>query len=179
VDRKTVKRYVRAGIEAALVRNGDEAQLTDELSGQVCERVRPHRPDGHGAGWEVLRAHPRRPRAVRPDSHFLMASTESASFSVANVHERFPRTRLSRGYARCPAIQTCRRFQPSSRFRAWTRTGRGVPLISPPFAPFTPAVWRHGDGGGHRRRVVGSMSGMIKELPAAADPLVRRARTPS
>jgi hypothetical protein len=56
VDRKTVKRYVMAGTEAGLVRDGDEAQLTDALMGQVCERVRPHRPDGHGAGWEALRA---------------------------------------------------------------------------------------------------------------------------
>jgi transposase len=57
VDRKTVKRYVTAGVEAGVVRDGDEAQLTDGLIGQVCELVRPHRPDGHGAGWETLRAH--------------------------------------------------------------------------------------------------------------------------
>jgi hypothetical protein len=57
VDRKTVKRYVTAGVEAGLVRDGDEAQLTDGLIGQVCELVRPHRPDGHGAGWETLRDH--------------------------------------------------------------------------------------------------------------------------
>jgi hypothetical protein len=57
VDRKTVKRYVTAGVEAGLVRDGNEAQLTDGLIGQVCELVRPHRPDGHGTGWETLRAH--------------------------------------------------------------------------------------------------------------------------
>ena len=57
VDRKTVKRYVTAGTEAGLVRDGNEAQLTDEVIGQVCERVRPHRLDGHGAGWETLRVH--------------------------------------------------------------------------------------------------------------------------
>jgi hypothetical protein len=57
VDRKTVKRYVTAGAEAGLIRDGNEAQLTDGLIGQVCELVRPHRPDGHGAGWETLRAH--------------------------------------------------------------------------------------------------------------------------
>jgi transposase len=56
VDRKTVKRYVTAGVEAGLVRDGDEGQLSDDLIGRVCERVRPHRPDGHGAGWETLRA---------------------------------------------------------------------------------------------------------------------------
>jgi transposase len=58
VDRKTVKRYVTAGVEAGVVRDGgDEGQLTDGLIGVVCERVRPHRPDGHGPGWERLRAH--------------------------------------------------------------------------------------------------------------------------
>jgi hypothetical protein len=57
VDRKTVKRYVTAAVEAGLVRDGDEGQLTDGLIGQVCELVRPHRPDGHGAGWETLRSH--------------------------------------------------------------------------------------------------------------------------
>lgn len=57
VDRKTVKRYVTAAAGAGLVRDGDESQLTDGLIGQVCELVRPHRPNGHGAGWETLRAH--------------------------------------------------------------------------------------------------------------------------
>lgn len=57
VDRKTVKRYVTAGEEAGVVRDGNEGQLTDGLIGQVCELVRPHRRDGHGAGWETLRAH--------------------------------------------------------------------------------------------------------------------------
>jgi hypothetical protein len=56
VDRKTVKRYVMAGTEVELVRDGGEAQLSDGLVGLVCERVRPHRPDGHGVGWEALRA---------------------------------------------------------------------------------------------------------------------------
>ena len=58
VDRKTVRRYVAAGgRRAASVRDGGEDQLNDELIGQVCERVRPHRPDGHGAAWATLVAH--------------------------------------------------------------------------------------------------------------------------
>ena len=57
VDRKTVRRYIGAATECGVVPDGDEAQLTDELIGQVCERVRPHRPDGHGEGWAVLKAH--------------------------------------------------------------------------------------------------------------------------
>ena len=56
VDRKTVRRYVAAACECGLIRDGDEQQLTDELLGLVCERVRPHRPDGHGEGWTLLQA---------------------------------------------------------------------------------------------------------------------------
>jgi transposase len=54
VDRKTARRYIAAGIGAGLERNGDESQVTDELLGLVCEAVRPARPDGHGASWQVL-----------------------------------------------------------------------------------------------------------------------------
>ncbi len=54
VDRKTARRYIAAGIEVGLERNGPESQLTDEVIGQVCEAVRPCRPDGHGAAWQVL-----------------------------------------------------------------------------------------------------------------------------
>ena len=54
VDRKTARRYITAGLGAGLVRNGDEAQLTDELIGIVCEVVRPTRPDGHGDAWRRL-----------------------------------------------------------------------------------------------------------------------------
>ncbi|CCK64981.1 hypothetical protein [Mycobacterium canetti] len=48
VDRKTAVRYVDAALEAGLVRDGGEEQLTDELIGQVVEAVRPGRPNGHG-----------------------------------------------------------------------------------------------------------------------------------
>lgn len=54
VDRKTARRYIAAGIAAGLVRNGDEAQLSEELIGRVCEAVRPSRPDGHGEAWRLL-----------------------------------------------------------------------------------------------------------------------------
>jgi len=56
VDRKTARRYIAAAVELGLLRNGDESQLTDELVGQVCEAVRPSRPDGHGATWQLLLA---------------------------------------------------------------------------------------------------------------------------
>ncbi len=48
IDPKTVRRYVTAALELGLGRDGDESQLTDELIGHIWERVRPHRPDGHG-----------------------------------------------------------------------------------------------------------------------------------
>jgi len=54
VDRKTARRYVAAAVEAGLARDGGPGQLTDELVGQVAERVRPARPGGHGQGWEAL-----------------------------------------------------------------------------------------------------------------------------
>jgi transposase len=39
VDRKTARRYVQAAEEAGLVRDGGEAQLSDELIGQVVQAV--------------------------------------------------------------------------------------------------------------------------------------------
>src|SRR5437867_2541969 len=57
VDRKTVGRYVAAARDNGLARDAGEKQLTDELIGRVCEVVRPHRRDGHGAAWETCRAH--------------------------------------------------------------------------------------------------------------------------
>jgi transposase len=55
VDRKTARRYVAAAQEEGLAREADPATaLSDELVGAVVERVRPVRPDGHGAGWEAL-----------------------------------------------------------------------------------------------------------------------------
>lgn len=54
VDRKTARRYITAAVDLGVDRNGSEEQLTDELIGQVVERVRPHRPDGHGQAWRTL-----------------------------------------------------------------------------------------------------------------------------
>lgn len=56
VDRKTIRRYVAAATDAGLVRVGGEDQLTDQLMAAVCERVRPHRPDGRGAAWRTVAA---------------------------------------------------------------------------------------------------------------------------
>lgn len=54
MDRKTVRRYVAAAIDAGLDRAGGEEQPNDELLGSVCEKVRPHRPAGRGAAWGLL-----------------------------------------------------------------------------------------------------------------------------
>jgi transposase len=54
VDRKTARRYVAAGQEAGLRRDGGEEQLTDELIGAVVAAVRPARASGHGQAWEDL-----------------------------------------------------------------------------------------------------------------------------
>ncbi len=57
VDRKTARRYVEAASALGLERSGGDDQLTDELIGAVCEAVRPVRPAGHGAAWELLGSH--------------------------------------------------------------------------------------------------------------------------
>jgi hypothetical protein len=54
VDRKTARRYVEAGVALGLDRDVGEGQLTEALIGGVCEAVRPARPNGHGAPWELL-----------------------------------------------------------------------------------------------------------------------------
>jgi len=54
VDRKTVRRYLAAGQELGLVRDGGEQQLSDEFLGSVVEKVRPRRSDGRGRAWGLL-----------------------------------------------------------------------------------------------------------------------------
>src|SRR5262245_35684128 len=54
VDRKTVRRYVEAAQAAGLRRDDDVSAVDDGLIGEVADAVRPARPDGHGAAWELL-----------------------------------------------------------------------------------------------------------------------------
>jgi hypothetical protein len=77
VDRKTVRRYIGATVACGLVRDGGEEQLTDELIGQVCELVRPHRPDGHGAAWATLKSNHDQLKSWLVDEHL----------TVVKVHE--------------------------------------------------------------------------------------------
>jgi transposase len=63
VDRKTARRYVAAAEAAGLRRDSGVEAVTDELVGAVVEAVRPARPNGHGASWELLVAHEKQIRA--------------------------------------------------------------------------------------------------------------------
>jgi transposase len=54
VARMTARNYIAAAIAHGLDRGGGEDQLTEELIGQICEQVRPKRPDGHGESWRRL-----------------------------------------------------------------------------------------------------------------------------
>jgi hypothetical protein len=81
VDRKTARRYVAAAEECGLVRDGGEEQLSDVLLASVCERVRPHRHDGHGAVWEVLVA----------NHDQIAAWLKDDKLTVVKVHELLAR----------------------------------------------------------------------------------------
>ena len=72
VDRKTARRYVAAARAAGLVRDGGEAQLTDDLLGAVVAAVRPARVAGHGSAWERLAGEQERIRAWVDDGLQLM-----------------------------------------------------------------------------------------------------------
>ena len=56
VDRKTARRYVAAARAEGLVREDGLEALNDELIGAVVATVRPARPNGHGAAWDLLLA---------------------------------------------------------------------------------------------------------------------------
>lgn len=81
LDRKTVRRYVEAAVACGLERASGEEQLTDELIGQVCERVRPHRADGHGEAWATLKANHERLKAWLVDD----------GLTVVKVHDLLTR----------------------------------------------------------------------------------------
>jgi transposase len=54
VARMTARHYIAAAMALGVERGGSERQLTDALIGQICEQVRPKRPDGHGESWREL-----------------------------------------------------------------------------------------------------------------------------
>jgi transposase len=76
LDRKTVRRYVAAGVAAGLVRDGGGGQLSDVLVGMVVEAVRPHRVDGRGESWRLLAVH-----------HDQIAVWVEADLTAVKIHE--------------------------------------------------------------------------------------------
>jgi len=77
MDRKTVRRYVEAAVDAGLDRLGGEDQLNDVFLARVVEKVRPHRTDGHGASWRLLEAQQERIRAWIDDEDLTVAKVHS------------------------------------------------------------------------------------------------------
>lgn len=57
ISRGTARRYITTAQTLGVDRAGGEEQLSDELIGQVCELVRPRRPDRHGDSWHALVAY--------------------------------------------------------------------------------------------------------------------------
>src|SRR5712691_9004319 len=54
IDRKTVRRYVQAALDAGMDQDSGESQLDDELLGAVVGVIHTGRPAGRGAGWQRL-----------------------------------------------------------------------------------------------------------------------------
>lgn len=81
VDRKTVRRYVEAAVAAGLARDGGEEQLTDLLVGEVCLRVRPVRPAGHGSAWEAL----------EPEKATIKAWIDEDKLNLVKIHDLLSR----------------------------------------------------------------------------------------
>lgn len=97
VDRKTARRYIAAAVELGVDRAGGEEQLSDELIGQVVERVRPHRPDGHGEAWRTLLGEQARITAwVKQDLTVVKIGILLARRGVAVPHRTLARFAVER-----------------------------------------------------------------------------------
>ena len=97
VDRKTARRYITAAVELGVDRCGGEEQLSDELIGQVVERVRPHRPDGHGQSWRTLLAEEKRITAwVKQDLTVVKIGILLARRGVVVPHRTLARFAVER-----------------------------------------------------------------------------------
>lgn len=97
IDRKTARRYITAAVELGVVRDGGEGQLSDELIGQVVERVRPHRLDGHGEAWRALLAEEERIKGwVSEDLTVVKISILLARRGVVVPHRTLARFAVER-----------------------------------------------------------------------------------
>ena len=56
VARRTARNYIAAAIALGVERPASQSKLTDALIGEICEQVRPGRPDGHGESWRARSA---------------------------------------------------------------------------------------------------------------------------
>lgn len=82
MDRKTVRRYIDAGEQLGLDRDGDDDQLTDVFLGQVVEKARPHRTDGRGEARRLLDDH----------RDQLRVWLDKEGLTVVKVHELLERS---------------------------------------------------------------------------------------
>ncbi len=115
VDRKTARRYVAAAEAAGLSREAGVEAVTDDLVGAVVEAVRPARPNGHGASWELLLGHEDQIRA------WVAGGEGSAPLSIVKIEEL-----LARQGVRVP-YRTLHRFAAERcGFRARSTTVRVV-----------------------------------------------------
>lgn len=115
VDRKTARRYVAAAEAAGLSREAGVEAVTDDLVGAVVEAVRPARPNGHGASWELLLGHEDQIRA------WVAGGEGSAPLSIVKIEEL-----LARQGVRVP-YRTLHRFAAERcGFRAKATTVRVV-----------------------------------------------------
>ncbi len=117
VDRKTARRYVAAAEAAGLTRDAGAGAgaVTDDLVGAVVEAVRPARPNGHGASWELLLGHEDQIRA------WVAGGEGSAPLSIVKIEEL-----LARQGVRVP-YRTLHRFAAERcGFRAKSTTVRVV-----------------------------------------------------
>ena len=115
VDRKTARRYVEAAQAAGLARDAGVEAVTDELVGLVVEAVRPARPNGHGASWELLLGHEEQIRG------WVKGGEGQDPLSVVKIEELLARQGVKVPYRTLHrfAVERC-------RFRVKTATVRVV-----------------------------------------------------
>jgi hypothetical protein len=85
LDRKTARRYVQAAQVAGLSREAGVEALTDELVGEVVAAVRPARPNGHGASWDLLLAREEQIKA------WVVGGSGQPALSVVKIEELLAR----------------------------------------------------------------------------------------
>jgi hypothetical protein len=109
VDRKTAHRYVAAGQEAGLRRDGSEGQLTDELYRRGRRSGPTTRPSGHRQAWEDLAQWTKQITAWK------------AELQLTNIHGKLIRRGVNVPYRTAPLRRRTLRLRPAAEHAA----GRG------------------------------------------------------